>query len=207
MQNGPLSFKKCSYYEEPMQEVNVEWVNDPIVKINKHTLNLNKGGTQLFLYHMVIYSDLYENISPQTFLKEGLNHKTSTKWYGNSANLFPDLMEHFRPINIPKWIDFKVAFRVDLEVDERPYYRFPVFSDKVLVFNRDISSDLFAYIEDMYDGGNGRMIEGLPSKEDLTKNYWSSMNTLEDYLKNKPFNNPEVYIFEQVPAELIDYVE
>lgn len=156
---------------------------------------------------MVIHSDIYENISPQTVLKEGLNYKTATKWYSNSANLFPDLTDRLRPINLPKWIDFKIAFKVDLEVDESPYYRFPVFSDKILVFNRDISSDLFAYIEDMYDGGKGRMIEGLPSKEDLVKKYWSSMYTLEDYLKNKPFNNPEVYIFEQVPAKLIDYIE
>ncbi|WP_339171482.1 hypothetical protein MKY51_09790 [Solibacillus sp. FSL R5-0691] len=161
----------------------------------------------MFLYHMVIHRDFYENISPQTVLKEGLNHKTATKWYSNSANLFPDLTDRFRPVNLPKWIDFKVAFGVDLEVDDCPHYRFPVFSEKILVFNRDISSDLFAYIEDMYDGGKGRIIEGLPSKEDLVKNYWSSMNTLADYLKNKPFNNPEVYIFEQVPAKLIDYIE
>lgn len=161
----------------------------------------------MFLYHMVIHSDIYVNISPQTVLKEGLNHKTATKWYSNSANLFPDLMDGLRPISLPTWIDFKVAFGVDLEVNENPYYRFPVFSDKILVFNRVISSDLFAYIEDMYDGGKGRMTVGLPPKEDLVKNFWSSMNTLEDYLKNKPFNNPEVYIFEQVPAKLIDYIE
>jgi len=170
-------------------------------------LYLRKGGTRLFLYHMVIQNDIFENISPQIVLKEGLNYKTSTKWYSKSANLFPDLTERFRPANLPKWIDFEVAFGVDLEVDESPHYRFPVFSDKILVFNRDISSDLFAYIEDMYDGGKGRIIEGLPSKEDLMKNYWASMNTLEDYLNNKPFNNPEVYIFEQVPAKLIDYIE
>lgn len=50
-----------------------------------------------------------------------------------------------------------------------------------LVFNRDISSDLFAYIEDIYDGDNGRIVEGLPSKEDLMKNWWASMNTLEEF--------------------------
>ncbi|CAM3304876.1 DUF5412 domain-containing protein [Filibacter tadaridae] len=41
--NGPLWFKKRIYYEEPMQEVEVEWVNDHIVIINNHTLNLDKG--------------------------------------------------------------------------------------------------------------------------------------------------------------------
>lgn len=156
---------------------------------------------------MVIHNDIDVNISPKIVLKEGLNHKTATKWYSNSGNLFPELTERFRPANLPKWIDFKMAFGADLEEDEKPYYRFPVFSDKILVFNRDISSDLFAYMEDMYDGGSGRFVEGLPSKEELMKNYWSSMNTLDEFLKSKPFNNPEVYIFEQVPAKLIDYIE
>lgn len=156
---------------------------------------------------MFIENDSDISISPQRVLKEGLNHRTATKWYSNSGNLFPDLMNRFRPANLPKWIDFKVAFRADLEVYETPYYRFPVFSDKILIFNREISSDLFAYKEDIYDGGKGRFVEGLPSKEDLMKNYWASINTLEEFLKNKPFNNPELYIFEQVPAKLIDYIE
>ncbi len=153
---------------------------------------------------MVIHNENDVNISPQSVLKEGLNHKTATKWYLNSGNLFPELTFRFRPENLPKWIDFKVAFKADLEAYEKPYYRFPVFSDKILVFNRDISSELFAY---KYDGGRGRFFEGLPSKEDLMKHYWASMNTLNEFLKNKPFNNPELYIFEQVPAKLIDYIE
>lgn len=39
------------------------------------------------------------------------------------------------------------------------------------------------------------------------KRYWASMNTLDDILKNKPFNSPELYIFEQAPAKLINYLE
>ncbi|MBS4199139.1 hypothetical protein KHA93_05655 [Bacillus sp. FJAT-49732] len=161
----------------------------------------------MFLYHMFIQIDIDVNISSQTVLKEGLNHMTATKWYSNSAKLFPELTDRFRPANLPKWIDFEVAFKADLEGYEKPYYRFPVFSDKILVFNQDISSDLFAYIEDIYDGSKWRFVEGLPSKEDLMKHYWASMNTLDEFLKNKPFNNPELYIFEPVPAQLIDYIE
>ncbi|GIN84794.1 hypothetical protein J6TS2_11800 [Heyndrickxia sporothermodurans] len=161
----------------------------------------------MFLYHMVIHNECEINISPQRVLKEGLNNKTATKWYSISGNLFPELTKRFKPVNLPKWIDFKVAFGADLEEYEKPFYRFSVFSDKILVFNRDISSDLFAYIEDKYDGGRGYFVDGLPSKEDLMKQYWKSMNTLDEYLKNKPFNNPELYIFEQVPAKLIDYIE
>jgi len=156
---------------------------------------------------MVINNNNGENISPQRVLKEGLNHNTATKWYSNSGNFFAELTERFRPANVPKWVDLKVAFRADLEAYEKPYYRFPIFSDKILVFNLDISSDLFAYVEDRYDGGKGRFVEGLPTKEDLMKHYWGSMVTLDEFLKSKPFNNPELYIFEQVPAKLIDYIE
>ncbi|MFE7064542.1 hypothetical protein ACFVAD_20615 [Sutcliffiella sp. NPDC057660] len=161
----------------------------------------------MFLYHMVIQNDSDINIDPQKVLAEGLNHRTATRWYTNSGNLFPELTESFRPTNSPKWLDFKVAFGTDLEPYEKPHFRFPMFSDKILVFNRDISSDLFAYIEDKYDGGRGYFVEGLASKEDLMKQYWESMNTLVEYLKNKPFNNPEIYIFEPVPAKLIEYIE
>ncbi|WP_077618268.1 hypothetical protein [Bacillus sinesaloumensis] len=161
----------------------------------------------MFIYHKVIQNELEENISPQRVLKEGLNRRTATRWYSRGANFFPELTERLRPVNLPKWIDFKVAFGADLEPFEKPYYRFPVFSDKMLVFNFDISSDLFAYIEDMYDGGRGHFVEGLPSKEDLMKQYWESMNTLDEYMKNKPYKNPELYIFEQVPAKLIHYIE
>lgn len=156
---------------------------------------------------MVIQNECELNISTQRVLKEGLNHRTATRWYSRGANFFPELTERFRPVNLPKWLDFKVAFGADLEPYEKPYFRFPVFSDQILVFNFDISSDLFAHVEDKYDGGRGYFTEGLPSKEDLMKGYWESMMTLSEYLKYKPFNNPEIYIFEQVPAKLIDFIE
>ena len=45
------------------------------------------------------------------------------------------------------------------------------------------------------------------TKEDLIKKYWESMNTLDGYLKHKPYNYPEILIFEPVPAKLIEYIE
>ncbi|MDQ7864049.1 hypothetical protein RCO48_32085 [Peribacillus frigoritolerans] len=68
---------------------------------------------------MVIENDSDINISPQKVLKEGLNHRTATRWYSNSGNLFPELTERFRPENLPKWIDFKVAFGADLKPYEK----------------------------------------------------------------------------------------
>jgi hypothetical protein len=161
----------------------------------------------LFLYHIAFHNEPGVNICLQRVLQEGLNHKTAAGWYSKSSDLFPELTKRYRPATLPKWIDFKVSFKADLKEYEKPFYRFPIFTDKILVFNQDISSDLFAYIEDTYDGGRGFFVEGLPPKEDLMKQYWESMNTLDEYLKNNPFNNPEVYIFEQVPAKLIEYIE
>jgi hypothetical protein len=158
----------------------------------------------LFLYHRYDH-DL--SISPQRVLKEGLDHRKATKWYSRGARFFPELTERFKPENSPQWIDFNIAFGADLEPYEKPYFRFPVFSDKILVFNFDISSDLFAHLEDLYDGSKGNFVEGLPSKEELVKEYWKSMMPLSKYLVQRPFNKPEVYIFEQVPAELIEYME
>lgn len=43
--NGPLWIKKRIYYEVPMHEVDVEWLNNHTIKINNHTLDLDKGET------------------------------------------------------------------------------------------------------------------------------------------------------------------
>lgn len=161
----------------------------------------------MFLYHMIIENDDEISISPQRVLKEGLNRRTATRWYSRGANFFPELTERFRPVNAPTWLDFKISFGADLELYEKPCFRFPVFSDKILVFNLDISSDLFAHLEDLYDGGKGHFVEGLPSKEELVEEYWKTMMPLSKYLKHKPFNKPEVYIFEPVPAELIEIMK
>ena len=34
-----------------------------------------------------------------------------------------------------------------MEPYEKPHLRFPVHSEKILIFNLDISSDLFSYVE------------------------------------------------------------
>ena len=41
--DGPLGFKKHIYYERHATEAKVEWVDNHIVKINGHQLNLKNG--------------------------------------------------------------------------------------------------------------------------------------------------------------------
>ncbi|MEC2076333.1 hypothetical protein [Metabacillus fastidiosus] len=163
----------------------------------------------MYLYHMVIgEKDSDINIIQQNALSKGLSRRTGSRWYGNGGGgLFPELTERFRPANSPKWIDFNIAFGADLEPFEKPCLRFPIFSDKILVFNRDISTDLFGYMEDQYDGGKGYYTVGLPPIEDLIVQYWESMTTLDEYFKHNPYNDPEVLIFETVPGKLIEYIE
>jgi hypothetical protein len=77
-----------------------------------------------------------------------------------AVSLFPELTERFRPANLPKWIDLKIAFRADLEAYEKPYYRFPMVSEKILVFNQDISSDLISKIVMMVAKQKGEHLDG-----------------------------------------------
>jgi O-antigen ligase len=43
--DGPFWFKKNIYYDEPMHKADVVWINNHIITINNHTLNLDKGET------------------------------------------------------------------------------------------------------------------------------------------------------------------
>lgn len=43
--NGPLWFKKRIYYQDTVEQVEVEWKNNSTVSINNHILNLEEGDT------------------------------------------------------------------------------------------------------------------------------------------------------------------
>lgn len=43
--DGPLWFNKNIYYDSPMHKADVIWINNHVVSINNHTLNLDKGET------------------------------------------------------------------------------------------------------------------------------------------------------------------
>ncbi|MET3508324.1 hypothetical protein [Halalkalibacter oceani] len=104
----------------------------------------------MYLYHKVMEQDSGVYISPKRALDEGLNSRTVTRWYTNGGSLFPEITDRYKPINTPVWIDFKIAIGAELAPPPKPYFRFSNFSDKIAVFNRELSSDLFAYIEDEY---------------------------------------------------------
>ncbi|MFE3576044.1 hypothetical protein [Lysinibacillus sp. NPDC059133] len=55
----------------------------------------------------------------------------------------------------------------------------------------------------METGEEGYFTKGLSSKEDLVKQYWESMITVEEYLKRKPYKNPEILVFETIPKKFL----
>lgn len=163
------------------------------------------------LYHYVGYQqDSNEYINPEQALKHGLNISTKTGSYTNGGRLFSKVTEKYRPLRAPTWIDFGQAIGAEFTEPSKPYFKFPIFTNKILIFNREISSDLFAYIEDDYmkeETGGGYFTKGLPSKETLVKQYWESMISIEDYLANRPYENAEILIFMTVSPEILEFIE
>lgn len=163
------------------------------------------------LYHYVGYEqDSRQYMNPHPALTEGLNIITKTGRYTNGGRLFPEITERYRPKSAQTWIVFDQAVGAEFTKPSTPYLKFPVFTHHIYIFNREISGDLFAYIEDDYmkaETGGGYFTVGLPSKEDLVKQYWESMISLEDYCATKPYENPEILIFDTVPPELLEYIE
>ena len=168
-----------------------------------------EGGIALYLYHIVFEEDDDRYVDPLIALKNGLRRDTVARFYSNGGRLFPELTNRTRPTNAEQWIDFSIALGADFKPISKHYLKFPIVTEKVLIFNRDISSDLFAYVEDEYmkveTDEEGYFTKGLSSKEDLVKQYWESMITVEEYLKRKPYKNPEILVFETIPKEFLEY--
>ncbi|GLY11195.1 hypothetical protein [Pseudobacillus badius] len=164
----------------------------------------------MYLYHIVFEQDDDRYADPQIALNKGLSKNTAARFYSNGGRLFPELTTLTRPSNAEQWIDFSMAFGADFDPISKHYLKFPMVTKKVLVFNREISSDLFAYVEDEYmkgeTGEEGYFTKGLPSKEDLMKQYWESMMVADEYLKRKPYKHPEILVFETIEKHFLEYI-
>ncbi len=165
----------------------------------------------MYLYHIVFEQDDDRYVNPHITLNKGLSKSTAVRFYTNGGRLFPEITDLTRPLNAEQWIDFSVAFGADFNPISEQYIKFPIVSEKILVFNREITNDLFAYIEEEYMKGEigeeGYFTKGLPSKEELMKQYWESMITVKEYVKQKPYKNPEILVFETIPIELLEYIK
>ncbi|WP_211202263.1 hypothetical protein [Salicibibacter cibarius] len=105
-------------------------------------------------------------------------------------------------------MDFELAYQVFLSpMTFSNYLRFPLSTNDVYAFNKDISTDLFGYVEEESMGSEykyGMFTNDLPSKQALMEQYWHSKLLLSDYLDEKPYANAEFLVFNNIPAHLLE---
>lgn len=160
-----------------------------------------------FLYHILLPENHQCYVSVEEIKENGIDAATkSNNWYtcGGKVNLV--ITNNLKPFGVPNWVDFSKAIITDtIQIHTESFY-FPVFTDKILVFNGEISSLIYdqAFYDDnkyMFEEASG--FDTGKNIDQLIKEYWYSMNTLEKYILNKPYGKPEIIIFEPIPKEII----
>ncbi|TVX94587.1 phosphoribosylamine--glycine ligase [Paenibacillus agilis] len=89
-------------------------------------------------------------------------------------------------------------------------FSFPTFTDKVLVFDGDISLSIYdqVFYEDLKDTDEEALnFDTGESIEHWVKLYWNSMMVLDEYKAKKPYPRPEILVFESIPQEIIKVQE
>jgi hypothetical protein len=151
------------------------------------------------------------HVSLEEVMSGGIKYSTkSNNRYSNGGRVKFEITELLRPSNIPDWLNFKEAIGVDLSNRFSKSFCFPIFTDKILVFDGDISLSIYdqAFYEDFKDFDEEALnFDTGETIEYWVKLYWKSMMLLEDYLIKKPYSKPEVLIFESVPKEIIQVCE
>ncbi|WP_442601940.1 DNA polymerase III [Paenibacillus sp. KN14-4R] len=163
------------------------------------------------LYHSYLPEDHEHYVSKEEILTGGINYKTkSNNRYSNGGRVKLEETEKLRPVNILDWVDFRKAIGVDIVSRFTKSFCFPVFSNKILVFDGEISLSIYdqAFYEDLKDTDEEALnFDTGESIEHWVKLYWESLMTLEEYNAKKPYPKPEVLIFESVPNEIIQVCE
>ncbi|REK77769.1 phosphoribosylamine--glycine ligase [Paenibacillus paeoniae] len=80
----------------------------------------------------------------------------------------------------------------------------------MLVFDWEISISIYdqAFYEDFKDTDEEALnFDTGESIEHWVRLYWDSLMTLDEYKAKKPYQTPEVLVFEQIPKEIIQVCE
>jgi hypothetical protein len=169
-----------------------------------------------FLYHVIFEEGHPFYISPDEVLKKGVLPETKSNYFytnGGEGNL--ELIEKFRPLSTPVWVDFPKAIGAHLVPHFPKQFAFPVFTEKILVFDGQISSMIYDQdnFEQYKQAGmlhkakeEGVFDTGI-SLDRLVQKYWASMMALDEYLDNEKYEYLEILIFEPVPKEIIRMVK
>ncbi|MGO4789002.1 DNA polymerase III [Paenibacillus sp. 2KB_20] len=163
------------------------------------------------LYHAYLSEGHEHYVSMQEIMSVGINFMTkSNNRYSNGGRVKLEITERFRPLNTPDWVNFKEAIGVDLVSRFTKSFCFPVFTDRILVFDGDISLSIYdqAFYEDLKDTDEEALnFDTGESIEHWINLYWGSLMTLEQYNATKPYSKPEVLVFESIPKEIIQVCE
>ncbi|UHA72537.1 DNA polymerase III [Paenibacillus sp. 481] len=165
----------------------------------------------IFLYHAYLPENHEHHVALEEIMNEGIKHSTkSNERYSNGGAIKPELTKQLKPSGVPVWVNFEAVIGVDLFNRFSKSFFFPVFTDKIQVFNSEVSLSIYdqAFYEDLKDFDEEALnFDTGETIEYWISEYWKSMITLEEYLLKKPFQKPEVLIFETVPPEIIQVCE
>ena len=163
------------------------------------------------LYHAYLPEDHQHFVSKEQVVQNGIQSTTkSNHRYGNGGRVKMEITDCLRPSHIPAWVDFREAIGVDLTNRFSRSFCFPVFTDKILVFDGDISLSIYdqAFYEDLKDFDEETLnFDTGENIEHWIALYWESMMTLNEYFSQKPYRKPEVLVFDPIPKELINICE
>jgi hypothetical protein len=171
------------------------------------------GGEDMYnlLYHAYLPEGHEHFVSKEEIMLEGIRYTTkSNNRYSNGGRVKLEVTEQIRPVNTPVWVSFKEAVGVDIVNRFTKSFYFPVFTNKILVFDCDIYLSIYdqAFYEDLKDTDEEALnFDTGESVDHWVKLYWESMMSLEEYYAKKPYSKPEVLIFESVPKEIIQVCE
>ena len=163
------------------------------------------------LYHAYLPENHEHHVSLEEVMNGGIKYSTkSNNRYSNGGRVKFEITELLKPSNAPAWLNFKEAIGVDITNRFSKFFGFPIFTDKILVFDGDVSLSIYdqAFYEDLKDFDEEALnFDTGETIEYWLKLYWKSMMTLEDYLIKRSYPKPEVLIFESVPKEIIQLCE
>ncbi|NWL90474.1 DNA polymerase III [Paenibacillus sp. 79R4] len=164
-----------------------------------------------FLYHAYLPENHAHFVSEEQVMQEGIQFFTkSNNRYSNGGRVKFEKTESLKPFNTPDWVNFKEAIGVDISNRFSKSFCFPVFTNKILIFDGDISISIYdqAFYDDFKDFDEEALnFDTGESIEHWIRLYWDSMMTLQAYLLKRPYPKPEVLVFESIPKEIIRVCE
>ena len=108
----------------------------------------------LLLYHAYLPENHEYFISKEKVMQEGIKFTTkSNNRYSNGGRVVIEKTESLKPFNTPDWVDFKKAIGVDIFNRFSRSFCFPVFTNKILVFDGEVSLSIYdqAFYNDFKD--------------------------------------------------------